>query len=423
MMRANIFAALFIVQSAAVCTVDFNIYTQPPFFPTGMNAGLSVIAPPTNFWNKIIKNSWSVSFTAKGFGSADPFNITSYWNAGTLRKSSTRDDTTTYTLTNAIYNGKLSPSFGFLASTTLTSPKNNICGVTLNGEQCDLSPTSMAPYPAVPSNTVDLFYTVNGCGPLIVLIHGITESSKSWDPIVPLLSRYYKVVTVDMRGHGRSPFASSYEASEMAADIYKVVRKVSGNNELPFVIGHSLGGVIASVYAHFFPVRGLVCIDQSLDLASFQANIKAVEPQLRDPQTCPFVIQALFNSLYGGLQQTEINRLESFRRVDQSVILGVYKVLFDYTPSQLAAYVDAIITTPGGLYYQSVFGFPPGEDYQGWLQQRAPSAVVSIYNPNNVTTHYPHLVDPALFVQKVRAYEIEAASTLCTAFKHIPGRC
>jgi len=47
-------------------------------------------------------------------------------------------------------------------------------------------------------------YARTGSGPPLVLVHGITESRHSWDPLIPSLAERFDVVAVDLRGHGES---------------------------------------------------------------------------------------------------------------------------------------------------------------------------------------------------------------------------
>jgi pimeloyl-ACP methyl ester carboxylesterase len=115
--------------------------------------------------------------------------------------------------------------------------------------------------------TVALAYDQQGEGPLLVLVHGITENRHSWDPIVAEVAANHRVLRVDLRGHGESPKADSYDISELAADVEALV------DEPPLLVGHSLGGTVVTAYAARFPVRGVVNIDQSLNLTPMQAGL------------------------------------------------------------------------------------------------------------------------------------------------------
>ena len=56
--------------------------------------------------------------------------------------------------------------------------------------------------------TVELAHDIHGEGPLLVLIHGITENRQTWDPLLEDLATDHRVLRGDLRGHGDSPAAA-----------------------------------------------------------------------------------------------------------------------------------------------------------------------------------------------------------------------
>ncbi|WP_092801535.1 alpha/beta fold hydrolase [Rhodococcus globerulus] len=101
---------------------------------------------------------------------------------------------------------------------------------------------------------IEISYRDSGAGsgtaelPPVVLVHGMGGDSGTWDRFARALrSRDRRVVSVDLRGHGRSARASSYLFEEFAADIMDVCDHL----ELDHVdlVGHSLGGHAASLIA------------------------------------------------------------------------------------------------------------------------------------------------------------------------------
>ncbi len=85
-----------------------------------------------------------------------------------------------------------------------------------------------------------------GDGPPLVLVHGITESHRAWDPVIPALAERWRVVAVDLRGHGESERRAPYDPVTMATDVQSVVTDLG--LEAPLMVGHSLGGVVVSAY-------------------------------------------------------------------------------------------------------------------------------------------------------------------------------
>ncbi len=91
-------------------------------------------------------------------------------------------------------------------------------------------------------------------GPAVVLIHGFTDSARDWVPLLPYLSTHYRLILVDLRGHGASAKPECcYGRLDFAYDIKLLldalhVRKVG-------VVGHSLGSIVAQTFAEYWPER------------------------------------------------------------------------------------------------------------------------------------------------------------------------
>ncbi len=74
-------------------------------------------------------------------------------------------------------------------------------------------------------------------------MHGITADSTAWEQVGPALAdRGYRALAVDLRGHGRSPRAASYEPPEFADDVLETV-----STQPALAIGHSLGGWVLAL--------------------------------------------------------------------------------------------------------------------------------------------------------------------------------
>ena len=74
--------------------------------------------------------------------------------------------------------------------------------------------------PTTRSNGIDLHYETAGQGEPVLLLHGLGSRSEDWQLQVPALAERYRVVTADMRGHGRTSKPSGpYSVPMMAADV------------------------------------------------------------------------------------------------------------------------------------------------------------------------------------------------------------
>lgn len=96
--------------------------------------------------------------------------------------------------------------------------------------------------------------------PPIVIAHGLFGSARNWGVIARRLAETRRVVAVDMRNHGESPWLAPHRYPEMADDLAEVIAAQGGPAD---VIGHSMGGKAAMMLALQSPdlVRRLVVAD------------------------------------------------------------------------------------------------------------------------------------------------------------------
>lgn len=91
-------------------------------------------------------------------------------------------------------------------------------------------------------------------GRTIFLLHGLTNSHQTYRNVSQRLAdEHFHIINVDLRGHGRSPRAGTYRVSDYAADVIDLFDTVGAD---PVgVVGHSLGGLVASDLAARYPQR------------------------------------------------------------------------------------------------------------------------------------------------------------------------
>lgn len=97
-------------------------------------------------------------------------------------------------------------------------------------------------------------YRTGGWGPLLVLIHGITSNSATWDRVLPRLARRYTVLAPDLLGHGRSDkLRGDYSVGAHANTIRDLMDALGYRRAT--LIGHSLGGGVAMQLAYQYADR------------------------------------------------------------------------------------------------------------------------------------------------------------------------
>jgi pimeloyl-ACP methyl ester carboxylesterase len=105
-------------------------------------------------------------------------------------------------------------------------------------------------------------YRCAGEGPAIVLVHGITSTSATWERVMPYLATQFTVIAPDLIGHGRSAKPrGDYSLGAYASGVRDLM--VALGQESATFVGHSLGGGIVMQLAYQFPERceRLVLVD------------------------------------------------------------------------------------------------------------------------------------------------------------------
>lgn len=103
-----------------------------------------------------------------------------------------------------------------------------------------------------------LTYDERGAGTPVVFLHGLGSNRRRWDPIIEQLPVSWRCVAVDLPGHGESPAEGCDTASALGA-VHELV--VGLGIERPIVVGHSLGAVVALLYAVVHPARAIMAVD------------------------------------------------------------------------------------------------------------------------------------------------------------------
>jgi len=165
----------------------------------------------------------------------------------------------------------------------------------------------------------NIHWTSTGSGPAIVFVHGWTCDESSWQGQVPAFSKSYRVITLDLPGHGKSDLPKDGRFSmELFARAVEAVRSEAKVDRAVFV-GHSMGTPVIRTYALMYPSRvaGLVLADGLVQVAGGPAitrpamigpeGLKARENMVRGmfgPATTPQLQQHILKMMLGTKEAT-----------------------------------------------------------------------------------------------------------------------
>ena len=101
-------------------------------------------------------------------------------------------------------------------------------------------------------NGINVSFTESGEGDTIVLLHGYLESNEIWDPLTEMLEKRFRVIAVDLPGHGKSGVYSEIHTMEFMAGAVKAVIDSLKIRKI-FLAGHSLGGYVTLAFLELYP--------------------------------------------------------------------------------------------------------------------------------------------------------------------------
>ncbi|MBP1840291.1 alpha/beta fold hydrolase [Formosa algae] len=109
-----------------------------------------------------------------------------------------------------------------------------------------------------------IYFSDQGKGTAIILLHGFLENSSMWKRIAPELAKKHRVICIDLLGHGDTACIGYIHTMDMMADAVQTVL-----NHLKirryYIVGHSMGGYVSLVLAERLPdnIKGLVLMNST----------------------------------------------------------------------------------------------------------------------------------------------------------------
>lgn len=228
---------------------------------------------------------------------------------------------------------RLDPSFHFrIALTTLLL----IASLSAKG--------GSAPESTIDSRTasidgVKLHYLTAGHGPAVILLHGYTQTSRMWRPIMPLLAEKFTVIAPDLPGIGDSDVPSDGLDMKNAAIRIHALAKSLGV-EKARVVGHDIGLMVAYAYAAQFPseTEKLVVMD------AFLPGVEGWEGVYDNP--------AIWHFRFNG-------------PTPEALVRGRERIYFEYFWNDLAADRTRSLPTADREAYIAAYS-RPGHMHSGW---------------------------------------------------------
>lgn len=242
--------------------------------------------------------------------------------------------------------------------------------------------------------------------PAIVILHGLYGSISNWRTIAKKLAGANQVLIVDMRNHGRSPWADSMDYPDMARDVATLCD--SQNITSPVVIGHSMGGktAMAMVQLNLLSVSRLAVVDIAPvsypdshgdeHKAFLQAMLSLDMTQVVSRQSADDILSAQIPSL--GIRQFLLQNLIKTAagyawRLNLKIIQANLDVLIDYPELKSTDTKTLFVKGENSNYVAS-------ENYAAIDEQFTQSSISSVSDAG----HWLHAEQPGKVLQLLRDF-------------------
>lgn len=236
-----------------------------------------------------------------------------------------------------------------------------------------------------------------GAGRALVFLHGITCDKSHWAPVASLLEPSFRCVRIDLPGHGESELPPADLFGQVDA-VHSLIDRLGLDS--PILVGHSAGGVTSLVYGMLHPVRGIVVVDQPLDVAEFGRWVV----ERRDAWDDPARLDAEFRAFVAEHFQPELvpaerrHLLDEHVRPSQAILQTMWAPMLDDLAGAAAQMEQALpaVKPPVLLLYAHE---PTPEERR--LADLIPSATLETVAG---VGHFMMLVDPPQVAQRIRTF-------------------
>ncbi|HTR37047.1 MAG TPA: alpha/beta hydrolase [Bryobacteraceae bacterium] len=207
-----------------------------------------------------------------------------------------------------------------------------------------------SPLTAASVEGIKIHSTIAGKGPkTVILVHGWTCDETTWNMQIPALTKDYRMVTLDLPGHGQSgsPKDGKFSMDLFARAVEAVRREAKADRVV--LVGHSMGTPVVIQYERLFPqhTAALVFVDGAVTISN-DGSFKPPDPNQMKGPGGQKAREAMIRSMFSGATTPEMQQhiLRMMLSAPESTAAGAMQAAFDP-----AAWKDDVITVPVlGIY-------------------------------------------------------------------------
>jgi pimeloyl-ACP methyl ester carboxylesterase len=186
---------------------------------------------------------------------------------------------------------------------------------------------------------VKLHYLKAGDGPAVILLHGYTQTSRMWRPIIPLLAKKFMVIAPDLPGIGDSDIPKDgLDMKSAAVRIHALAKSL--DIQKARIVGHDIGLMVAYAYAAQFSAE----TEKLVEMDAFLPGVAGWEDVYNNP--------GIWHFRFNG-------------PTPEALVRGRERIYFDYFWNDFAADKTHSIPEADRVAYTAAYA-RPGRMRAGW---------------------------------------------------------
>jgi pimeloyl-ACP methyl ester carboxylesterase len=254
--------------------------------------------------------------------------------------------------------------------------------------------------------TVELAYDQFGAaGPPVVILHGLLGAARNWTSIAKELAGTHRVFALDLRNHGRSPWAATMSFDDMAGDVAAFI-EARGLGPVA-LIGHSLGGKVAMRLALTRPELALRLVVVDVAPVAYANAFGPFVEAMRRVDLAAVQRRADADlQLQGGVPDTVLRNflLQNLVKTDAGFVWRVNLEALAANMDELAGF---ILSASDGAYSGPTLFIAGGRSR--YVQPEHRPLIARLFpNAQHVVIadagHWPHVERPTEFLTHVRGF-------------------
>lgn len=223
----------------------------------------------------------------------------------------------------------------------------------------------------------------------VIFLHSLAGNTAQWAEQLNFVRQTNRAIAIEMRGHGRSTTheneAESLSIEALAEDVEAVVKELG--IEKFVLVGHSLGGAVAAVYAGRYPkkVAGLLLVDPPGDSTQMpEPMVQEIINAMESKNYVNYMDEYWQQLLAGSAEATDVTVMRDLHETPKATVVDLCTALFRFNPAQ------ALNNYSGPLQIVTI----PTSETPFSLHHLLPEVTTHTVTG---TGHWLHMDKPALF--------------------------